>query len=171
MGIVTKKGDKGKTSLFAGGFVDKDHVIVEACGTLDELCSFLGMAKSFLKNRSAKNILEDIQNDLFIVGAEVSCKAGLAGRLKKRMNSVYVARLDKIIGKLEKKNQLRKIFCLPGENSLSGVLDVARTIARRAERRVVTLSKKRMLKNPHILVYLNRLSDLLYLLARSCATK
>ncbi len=168
MSITTKVGDKGKTSLLGGKMVDKDHVIIEACGTLDELCSFLGMAKSFLKNKQAKNIIESIQKDLFIVGAEVSCRANFAGRLKKRINSAYAARLGKIVNGLEKKNKLRSSFCLPGKNSLSGILDVARVIARRSERRVVTLSKKGTLKNPHILVYLNRLSDLLYLLARAC---
>lgn len=168
MGITTKMGDKGETSLYGGGIVSKDHIIIETCGSLDELSSFLGLAKGLLKDKQAKSIIVSIQHDLFIVGAEVSCKAGLASKLKKRIGPGHVADLDKVISGFEKKNKLRNSFCLPGENSVSAILDVSRAITRRAERMVVTMKKKELLNNWHILIYLNRLSDLLYLLARAC---
>lgn len=169
MSIVTKKGDKGRTSLFLGGGVAKDDPRVELDGTLDELCSFLGVAKSLAKRKSLKIRLESFQRDLFVIGAEVATAVPFLDKLSKRINKSDIGRLEKFIEELEKKRKpAERVFCLPGKNLLSGLLDVARTMARRAERRTVAAFKKRLVKNPSILVYLNRLSDLLYLLARSC---
>jgi cob(I)alamin adenosyltransferase len=169
MGIVTKKGDKGKTRLYAGQKVAKDHPVLEACGTLDELCSFLGFSKSLSPQRSStKKLLESIQRDLSTICMQVACEAKFINKLKHRVDSGYVVGLEKVIRGLEVKLFDKKKFCfyLPGSNPLSCSLDIARTIARRLERRVVTLKKKEILKNPYILIYLNRLSDLLFLLAR-----
>jgi cob(I)alamin adenosyltransferase len=169
MSIVTKKGDKGHTALFLGGMVAKDDPRVELDGTLDELCSFLGVAKSLAKNKGLKVRLESFQKDLFVIGAEVATAVPFLDKLSQRIDKADIRRLEKRIDELENKRKpCQRVFCLPGKNLLSSVLDVARTMARRAERRCVTALKKKLVKNLSILVYLNRLSDLLYLLARSC---
>jgi cob(I)alamin adenosyltransferase len=169
MSIVTKRGDKGKTSLFLGGMVAKDNPRVEFEGVLDELCSFIGLAKSLVKNKIIKKTLEELQKDLFIIGAEAATFSAYLSRLSRRIGKNDNECLEMLIEDMESKRKPKeRCFILPGENHVSGVLDVCRTIARRAERRAVSLTKKRILKNPYILIYLNRLSDLLYLLARRC---
>jgi cob(I)alamin adenosyltransferase len=167
MSITTKQGDKGMTSLLWGRQVRKDDIRVEAGGALDELCSYLGLARSLISEGAAKKILEDIQKDLFVMGAEITAGRKFSGRLKNRIDNNYTKRLEGSIKGLEKKIKLGgHCFLLPGENLVSAVLDVCRTVARRTERIIVTLKHKNMANNPHTLTYLNRLSDLLYLLAR-----
>lgn len=167
MGIVTKKGDHGKTSLYFGGVVSKDHPRVELCGALDELSSFLGVAKCLLKDDGSRLWIGRVQKDLVTIGAEAATAAKHLPKLRVRMRATDVRRLEGYIGDLEARRR-KKNFCfsVPGKCLVSSCLDVARTIARRAERRAVSLLKKKQLKNRDILVYLNRLSDLLYLLAR-----
>jgi cob(I)alamin adenosyltransferase len=168
MSMTTKRGDKGLTDLFWGERISKDHIRVEAYGALDELCSFLGLAKSQIKNKDAGKLIEAIQKDLFVIGAEIATQNKFLNRLENRMDASYVRRLEDNINNLERKLKLReRCFLLPGDNLISVSLDVARTIARRTERQIVALKHKNILKNRQILVYLNRLSDLLYLLARS----
>jgi len=167
MGIVTKKGDKGKTSLYFGGRVSKDHPRVELCGALDELSSFLGVVKSLLKDRQGRVWIEGVQKDLVTIAAEAATAPGFLVRLKKRVQKKDVGRLEHQIVILESRSK-KKNFCfsIPGSCLVSSCLDVARTIARRAERRAVSLLRKRQINNKNVLVYLNRLSDFLYLLAR-----
>lgn len=168
MGITTKKGDRGKTQLCFGQEVSKDNIRVEIYGTLDELCSFLGLSKSVIKNSRTKNLIESIQRDLFTAGAELARVSRFVDKLKKRIGPQDVNRLERAIEDLEKKRSFEECcFYLPGENFISGTLDVARTVARRTERKIVTLKRAGLLKNRHILIYMNRLSDLLFLLARS----
>ena len=170
--ITTKKGDNGETFLFRGGRVAKDHPRIELGGALDELCSFLGMSRSLLKNKEMKRCLERIQKDLFVIGAEVSTRPVFVDGLKRRLDEEDVSCLEKIITLLESKDGCKKIdFCLPGENLIASSLDVSRTLARRAERQAAGLFKRKHLANRHILVYLNRLSDLLFLMARCCEKK
>jgi len=172
MSIVTKGGDKGRTSLYNGRRVSKDHIRIEICGTLDELSSYLGVAKSLIKVRSIRKILELIQKDLFILNAEIATEAKSLKKLQKRIGAKSIAWLQERIIELEAKAKgKRGGFSLAGANKISSNLDLARTITRRAERRVVTLQRKKLLKNKHILIYLNRLSDLLYLLSRSYGKK
>lgn len=172
MRITTKTGDKGITSLYLKGRVSKDDIRCEVCGDLDELCSFLGLAKSIIKTKKVKEVIDKIQRDLFIIGTEIATKIKFISKLEKRIGKVHVSHLEKEIKKIEKKINFKKgTFLLPGDNIFSSILDTTRTIARRAERRIATLKKKNMLKNNYILVYLNRLSDLLYLLARSFEKK
>jgi len=171
MSIVTKKGDKGKTSLYQGKSVSKDHMRMEACGVLDELSSYLGLAKSMIKGKRIKGIVESIQKDLFILGSEVVTEVKSLKKLKKRIDSSFISCLDKFILDLESKKGLKiRSFQLPGVNPVSSVLDISRTITRKLERRIVSLGRKKLLSNKTILVYLNRLSDLLYLLARASST-
>ncbi len=168
MSITTKTGDKGKTSLYQGGRVSKDNLRVELCGGVDELCSYLGLAKSLLKPKKVKNIIESIQKDLFIIGSEIASETKFLKKLKNKINKADVNRLEKIIKELEAKNKVRsRCFYLPGQNAVSAALDISRTITRRIERRITTSLRKKIIKNNYILIYLNRASDLLFLLARS----
>lgn len=168
MTISTKKGDKGTTSLYRGGRVSKDNIRIEACGTMDELSSFLGLAKSIAKARRVKKVINLIQQDLVLIGTEIATKPKFTPKLKEKISKDHIDRLEVAIDRLEKKiNFDKNCFSVPGDNVTSSTLDISRTIARRLERNTTTLKKKNMLKNRYILVYLNRLSDLLYLLARS----
>ena len=172
MRISTKTGDGGLTSLLYGGRVKKASLRIEACGALDELNSFLGLNKSLLNNRQAKRLIDKIQRDLFIIGSEIATSASSVHKLHRRIKKEDIKTLELFIEKLEKKDKVKKFsFVLPGRNTISAQLDIARTVARRAERRTATLKNKGMLKNKYILMYLNRLSDLLFLLARSCEKK
>lgn len=167
MSIVTKKGDLGKTSLFLGGMVGKHSLRMDACGTLDELCSFLGVVKSLSKNRRLKQTIESIQKGLFVIGTEVTTANRFLKRLKKRINKDDIVRLERKIKDLEGLGIIKKnCFCLPGGSFISSMLDVSRAVARRCERIVVKMKNKGSLKNKYIFIYLNRLSDLLFLLAR-----
>lgn len=168
MGITTKTGDKGIGSLAGGKRIRKDDIRMDAYGTLDELCSFLGVAKSLIKNKDTKKLVESIQRDLFVIGAEIATQVKFLNRLEDRIDKNDVKRLEDNINDLEKRLKLKGCcFLLPGENFNSAILDTCRTVTRRAERIIVTLRHKKILKNPQILIYLNRLSDLLYLLARA----
>lgn len=165
MSISTKKGDQGTTSLCRGGRVPKDDIRVEIYGTLDELCSFLGLAKSLLADKKTKKLISSIQQDLFVIGAEIFAQPAGKSALDEK-------KLDVIIKGLERKKAFKgRCFCLPGGNPVSSSLDIARTVARRLERRVVTFKRTGRLKNPRVLPFINRLSDLLYLLARSLEAK
>jgi cob(I)alamin adenosyltransferase len=166
MSITTKKGDKGLTSLYLKGKVRKDNIRIEVCGSLDELSSFLGLSKSLVKKKKLKELFESIQKDLSLICTEVSTLPRFINRLSRRLNKSSIERLEMYIDKLEKKYSIKKCFYLTGGNIISSFLCITRAIARRTERRVVTLKNKRKLKNPYILMYLNRLSDLLYILAR-----
>ena len=167
MGIVTKTGDGGRTSLCCGAKVDKDDIRMEICGSLDEVSSFLGMAKNVSKDKTTKRIVHSIQKELVSLGAEVATSAAGRGKIKKRIDKNSICFLEKEIDRLEGRCAVRiRSFCIPGKGAASSALDVARAVTRRAERGSVTLLKKGMVKNPNIVIYLNRLSDLLYLLAR-----
>jgi cob(I)alamin adenosyltransferase len=167
MGIVTKKGDSGKTSLYRGGRVSKDDIRIDTCGIIDELSSYLGLSKSMIGNKPVAAIINSIQEDLFVLSTEIVTEAKQRRQLKKRIDTSYVERLDEFLIDLEEKKGLRtKCFKIPGASPVSSVLDIGRTIARRAERSVTTMARKKILTNKYILIYLNRLSDLLFLLAR-----
>ena len=167
MKISTKTGDSGVTSLLYGKRVKKDRLRIEACGVLDELNSFLGLCRSRLKNKKWVSLITRIQRDLFLAGSETVCRGNDAFRLRKKIGHGEVRRLEKSIEELERRHKCGS-FVLPGTNDISAHFDIARTVARRAERRVVALKNRGYVRNSHILVYLNRLSDLLFLLARSC---
>lgn len=159
--IYTKTGDKGKTSLFDGKRVLKSDKKVETYGTIDELNSAIGAASAFIKVRSINKELEEIQNDLLEIGSSLAVSSTLpVDQLSKRPVD-----LEKLIDKLTKQLPLLNQFILPGGGRGGSLLHVARTIARRAERRVVSLSKTEDIDDI-IIIYLNRLSDLLFTMAR-----
>jgi cob(I)alamin adenosyltransferase len=167
MKIYTKTGDKGKTSLFGGKRVWKDDLRIKAYGTVDELNSVLGLACSGIKDKELKRVISGIQNELFVAGSD------LASPLQKKTGKFQIPRienkntagLEKLIDKFDSKIPVLKNFILPGGKKTAAVLHLARTVCRRAEREAVALSNVEKI-NQEIIVYLNRLSDLLFVLAR-----
>jgi cob(I)alamin adenosyltransferase len=158
MSISTGFGDDGGTKLFSGNFVPKDHPQVEFIGALDELNSFLGDAKAAVSRERTKTLIESVQRDLFAAPGLLSSQAEAPG-------SIDPERLTALIHGIEERYPMRG-FIIPGKNPASAKLDIARTVCRRAERRLVTLNRQEPV-SPRLLRYLNRLSDLLFLLARS----
>ncbi|HUD09208.1 MAG TPA: cob(I)yrinic acid a,c-diamide adenosyltransferase [Patescibacteria group bacterium] len=164
MPIYTRFGDKGKTALHTGKTVSKGSVRVEAYGNLDELNSFLGVVLSQIKDKKIKQELLEIQNDLFEIGASLAGPGEKKYQKLAQKLKVRVMEFEKEIDTLTQKLPKLKNFILPGGKTGS-LLHYARTIARRAERRTVILAEKeKVLKE--VLVYLNRLSDLLFMFAR-----
>ena len=166
MPISTKKGDKGFTSLLGGRRVPKYHLRPETYGTLDELNSFVGMARSVSKDRRIKEVLFAIQNHLFIIGSELALPGKDRILLKGEITQKEVDWLSQLSTDFEGSLKPEPKFIIYGETLISSVLDVARAVSRRAERLVAKMKSKGMLGNLRILEYLNRLSDVLYLLAR-----
>lgn len=165
MKITTKKGDKGTTQIYGGRRVPKYDLKIETEGILDEAISFLGLAKTKAKKTFIKKTIHTIQKDLFKIIAEIAREKRDISKLKNRISSRDVKRLEDIGDAIEKKIKMPSCFTIPGVNEGGTCLDVARTIVRRAECVVATLNKKSKI-NPQILAYLNRLSDLLFVLAR-----
>lgn len=159
MSITTKTGDSGETSLANGERVLKDSIRVQTYGTVDELNSFLGLAKHYLPENE-KNVVEEIQKTLFRLAAELA-KGESFVRL---ISEEEIDNVTKTINDYEKLVDLNS-FAVPGGTIASAHLDVCRTIARRAERLVVTLSREEKVR-PEAIKYLNRISDLLYIMAR-----
>jgi cob(I)alamin adenosyltransferase len=166
MPITTKKGDKGFTGLLGGRRVPKFHLRPETYGTLDELNSFLGMARAVSKDQMVKRTLLTIQNHFYLIGSELALPGKDRKLLKREITQKEVDWLSRLSTNFEASLIPEPKFIMYGETYVSSVLDVARAISRRAERRVAEMKSKRMLFNPKILEYLNRLSDVLYLLAR-----
>jgi len=163
MSIVTGTGDEGSTSLADGIRVDKDDCQVDAYGDIDELNSYLGLILTIGYTKETQDILSKVQNELFILGADLSTPYKKDDQ--KRVNYEHVEALTKNVHNLEDKLEPISYFILPGGSQESAYLHIARTVCRRAERHVVALGKEREI-NPETIKYLNRLSDLLFLLAR-----
>lgn len=161
MSISTKRGDKGETSLWSGERVKKDDLRVEAYGTLDELDSHIGEAKHYVKDTKCRQILEDIQDTLMNVMGEL---ASLQKPFISPISSDETEKLTNIVLTFENDVQL-KGFVVPGNTIQSAKLDVCRTIARRAERRIVSLNNVAEV-SANIISYVNRLSDLFFIMAR-----
>lgn len=155
-------GDKGDTSL-VGKRVPKDDPRVEAYGTIDELNSFVGLAKSFLEDKKILEQLDKIQSDLFVVGAQLATVTTKGSESKTTTEDVNW--LEKISDEMEKELRPLKRFVLPNGSRPASALHVARSVCRRSERRIVSLSKKENV-NPEIIRYVNRLSDTLFIMAR-----
>ena len=166
MSIATKAGDAGHTKLLFGVEVSKSDLQVEAYGTIDELNSFLGMARAFCDDFKTGAILETLQRESFIVGAELATPPQKMEKLKQRVTPQMTAQWDAQIAHIEQIPGLLDDWALPGATKLGAALDVARVVARRAERCVVRFSETGGVPNAEILRYLNRISDLLWLLGR-----
>lgn len=162
--IYTRTGDKGETGLVGGTRISKDSLRVEAYGNVDELNSVLGLARAFLKDKEIDAILGEVQKDLFVAGADLA-SAGRGAREVPRISKDRIAEMEKTIDKFEGELAPLKAFILPGGGVAGSVLHYGRTVARRAERHIVTLSKVEKI-NEHMVPYMNRLSDLLFVVAR-----
>jgi cob(I)alamin adenosyltransferase len=164
--IYTGTGDQGTTGLFGGARVEKDDARVEAYGAVDELNACLGVAAAHLQDGSLTNSLAAIQSDLFTLGAELGCVPGKEDRLGLSLiGEADSHKLEALIDELETGLEPLKTFILPGGSEAAAFLHQARTVCRRAERRVVSAGRLTPIR-AEILVYLNRLSDLLFVLAR-----
>lgn len=167
----TRTGDKGETGLFGGQRTPKDSPRIAAYGTVDELNSFVGLARSFVQEKSIDAILKKVQEDLFVVGADLATpENSTAAKAIKRVDDEMVKWLEQNIDEIAKKLRPMKRFILPTGVARGAVLQVARVVARRAERKVVEASRKEKI-NPQITIYLNRLSSLLFVLAREVNRK
>jgi len=172
--IYTKTGDDGTTSLGDGRRVRKDAARIEAYGTVDELNSILGLALRAGLEGDGAALLRAIQNDLFDLGADLCVpevgrrgRPGRAsGRPPLRITEEQTRRLERAIDRINAPLEVLRSFVLPGGTPASAWLHLARTVCRRAERRVVALARREKV-NRQAIVYLNRLSDLLFVMARS----
>jgi cob(I)alamin adenosyltransferase len=166
--IYTRTGDEGDTALFGGGRVAKDHPRVEAYGDVDELNAALGLARSIEMMPRIDEVLVPVQRDLFAIGALLATPDHdkMRQQLEKaRIDDERIAELERAIDDCDQELEPLRSFILPGGTPKSAALHVARTICRRAERRVVSLAHETEL--PTLVVqYMNRLSDLLFMLAR-----
>jgi cob(I)alamin adenosyltransferase len=168
--IYTKTGDDGTTGLFGGARVKKASSRVEAYGTVDELNATIGLARATRLDAETEAVLAAVQDDLFTVGAELACVPGKEGKLSMRLvDGADAARLEKAVDAAEVGLPPLKQFVLPGGSPQAAALHLARTVCRRAERSCLALSEHDELggsARPELIVYLNRLSDLLFTLAR-----
>jgi len=164
--IYTKTGDDGTTGLFGGGRVKKASARVEAYGTVDELNAAVGLARAYGLEKATEAVLEQVQVDLFCLGAELACVPGKEVKLSmKAIDDGDSVRLEKAIDASEAQLAPLTSFVLPGGSLQAASLHVARTVCRRAERAVLAISDVPL--RPELIVYLNRLSDLLFSLART----
>jgi len=178
--VATGKGDEGTTGLlFGGDRISKDDVRTEAYGTVDEATAALGMARAELIGLTGEGIaaldetILSIQRDLFVVGAELATNPDAWSRLEEGRTKVspkMLARINALLAATEAAIVFPKDFVIPGSSKASSAIELARTIIRRAERWCVTLGREGLLPGDHLLAYLNRLADLLWLLARQAET-
>ena len=166
--ITTKVGDRGTTFLFSGEEVFKDSPRTETYGDLDELVSVLGVARCQSVQTEVRDTLLEIQRDLFLAGAELATAIDHVGMLKARIDETALQVFEQRRDALEARITMPDGFIIPGGSGSLGAahIDHARTIARRLERKTVSLSRSGLVANPHLLVWMNRLSDFLWLLAR-----
>lgn len=157
--IYTRTGDKGTTGLGDGSRIEKDHPRVAVLGDVDELNSLIGLICSGEIPDNIRALLSDIQNDLLDLGAELSVPG------KETMTTKYTEHLEKVLDDLNQQLQPLKEFVLPGGSPGSALCHLARTVCRRAERNLVSLSRKHDV-SASALAYLNRLSDLLFVVSR-----
>lgn len=168
MKIYTRGGDGGETALFGGGRVGKDHLRVEAMGDVDELNATLGCALNEVSDPVVRVRLESIQHDLFAIGSELATALPKPGRKKPETPGVpegRIADLERWIDEADARLPDLAAFILPGGAPAAASLHLARTVCRRAERTVVRLAGSEVM-DAVVLAYLNRLSDLLFVLAR-----
>jgi cob(I)alamin adenosyltransferase len=169
MKIYTKTGDSGMTGLFGGKRISKDDARIEAYGTLDELNSFLGFLNIGFSENKYNTVLFDVQNRLFDIGSHLASDPE-KHVLPSGITSEDISELERFMDDMDAELPPLKNFILPGGHVIVAQAHICRTICRRAERRVVTLQQYSEI-DPMIVMYLNRLSDFLFILARFLAKK
>jgi cob(I)alamin adenosyltransferase len=169
MRIYTKKGDDGSTGLLYGGRVSKDDIRTDVYGTIDETVSALGIARAGGLVERVEEIVIRLQREMFVAGAHLATAESNQSKLKPGVSRVTSAMTDQVerdVDELTTEHPLPQEFILPGGTSGSAGLDLARSTIRRAERRAVTMDREGIMPDPEILRWLNRVSDLLFVLAR-----
>ena len=167
--VYTKFGDSGETSLLYGGRVSKNSPNTEAYGITDEAVSVMGLARAFTSDPKVNDILRELQRELFTIAAELATDPGKYELFQQHFKPVtpeMVESLETTIDSLEEEFEMPKVFILPGGSQASSAIDLARCVIRTAERRVVAMAEQDLLTNSLIMMYLNRLGDLLFVLAR-----
>jgi len=178
--VATGKGDDGTTGLLYGGRIAKDDARAEAYGTIDEAVSVLGLARAEVTALQQANRLPAdvadlgetiliIQRDLFVAGAELATNPDAWDRLQDgqtRVNEAMLVRLEAMLHAAEARVEMPREFIVPGADRLSAALEQSRAVVRRAERRVIALDRERLVPGAWLMPYLNRLADLLWVLAR-----
>jgi cob(I)alamin adenosyltransferase len=162
--FYTRKGDEGYTDLL-GDRVPKFHLRPATYGTIDEATSFIGLARAMSASPRTKSILIDVQRELYLMMAELAFAPDMQQK-RYHITPEHVTRIEAETDRLSDEVELPPHFVLPGDTVPGGALDVARTVVRRAERLAVRLSHDGEIDNPEVLAYLNRLSSLLFILAR-----
>ncbi len=165
MKIYTKTGDGGSTSLLGGERVSKSSLRINAYGTVDELNSFIGLALHEVKEDSIRAVLSKIQNQLFVVGSDLASPETEKKIKIERVPKEFSEKIEKVVDKYESELEQLKNFILPDGSRGAAILHICRTIARRAEREVVALNSTEKI-NQNIIIFLNRISDLFFVLAR-----
>ncbi|MBM10552.1 MAG: ATP:cob(I)alamin adenosyltransferase [Chloroflexi bacterium] len=167
--VYTKFGDAGETSLLYGGRVSKNSPNTEAYGITDEAVSAMGMARAFTSDQRVNDLLRELQRELFTIAAELATDPDKYELFQQHFQPVTVEMVDHLeeaIDTLEQDFTMPTVFILPGGSPASAAIDLARCIIRTAERRVVAMAEQDLLTNGLIMTYLNRLGDLLFVLAR-----
>ena len=171
--IYTKTGDDGTTGRLFGGRVTKDDLLIEACGDVDETVAALGVAREALQdNPELSDLVLDLQRHLFVVAADLIANPRTRHRLTQGVSLVVPTMtddLERTIDRLTARQPLRPVFIVPGATRASAAVDLARTVTRRAERHLIRVRATGHTVSPDVVAYLNRLSDLLYVLARRLA--
>jgi cob(I)alamin adenosyltransferase len=165
--VATRTGDAGETSLFGKDRVRKTDPRVIALGDLDEAQSAIGMARSLAPKSSLGRELLEIQRGLYVAMSEVATPAADLGRLPQRLDAAAIERLDRVLEMVRKTTKIEGRFVIPGETRIAAAVDHARTVARRAERSVVGCVDAGLVAADPILPWLNRASDVLFVLARA----
>jgi len=173
--IATRTGDDGTTSLLYGQRVPKDHFQIEAVGAFDELNAALGFAKATTSDAAQKSVLELIQKDLVALMGDLACAAAAVAKYAsskfQKVGDAELARVDTAVAAIEAQNIKFDGWATPGANIAAAALDLARTAARRAERRLITLPAQGRTVRPVLRSFVNRVSDLLWLMARQAESR
>ncbi len=170
MKIYTKTGDKGETSLIGGTRVPKHHIKIEAYGTVDELNSYIGLVRDSFHDVHSKEILYLVQNTLFIIGSHLAEDHEASRMELPKMDQEQIILLEKEIDSMNEVLPELKYFILPGGHPVASYAHIARCVCRRAERCCTSLAQAEIVE-PDVIMYLNRLSDYLFVLARFIAHK
>ncbi|WP_022819736.1 cob(I)yrinic acid a,c-diamide adenosyltransferase [Fusobacterium russii] len=163
--VYTRRGDKGETDLLGGSKAKKDSLKVDSYGCIDEVSAFIGLARYYSKNITIKDILKKIQNKLLVLGGYLASDDTGKDMLKNQISEDDVKYLEELIDEYNQKLEPLFQFILPGEDEVAAHFHVARTVVRRAERKIVTLAREENI-DPLIQKYVNRLSDLMFVFAR-----